>query len=86
LDEIAARFHHRLVWIHPFPNGNGRVSRTISDLVLVSQGAQPFPWGGQSIDLVDAGKVRDRYLKALRWADRGDYRPLLEFVRSGEKS
>jgi len=83
LDEIAARFHHRLVWLHPFPNGNGRISRTMSDKLLVSHGAEPFPRGGQSIDLVDAGKVRDRYLKALRSADRGDYRALLEFVRSG---
>ncbi|WP_237022512.1 mobile mystery protein B [Herbaspirillum frisingense] len=24
VDEIAARFHHQLVSIHPFPNGNGR--------------------------------------------------------------
>ena len=83
LDEIPARFHHRLVWIHPFPNGNGRISRTMSDMLLVSHGAELFPWGGQSIDLVDARKVRDRYLKALRSADRGDYRALLEFVRSG---
>ena len=32
--EIAARFHHRLVFIHPFPNGNGRFSRLMTDLLL----------------------------------------------------
>lgn len=82
LDEIAARFHHRLVWIHPFPNGNGRVSRTMTDLLLKSLGADPFSWGGENVDLVGAGEVRERYIKALRVADEGDYQPLLAFVRS----
>lgn len=82
-DEIAARFHHRLVWIHPFPNGNGRVSRTMTDLLLESQGAESFSWGGENIDLVGAGEIRDRYINALRAADEGDYRQLLAFVRSG---
>jgi fido (protein-threonine AMPylation protein) len=82
-DEIATRFHHRLVWIHPFPNGNGRVSRTMTDLLLESQGTEPFSWGGENIDLVGAGEIRDRYINALRAADAGDYRPLIEFVRSG---
>jgi hypothetical protein len=58
----------------------------MTDLSLVSLGAEPFHWGGQNLDLVDAGKVRDRYLKAQRSADRGDYRLLLEFVRSGEQA
>jgi len=40
LDEIAARFSHRLVWIHPYPNGNGRLSRTMADLLVVQQGAR----------------------------------------------
>jgi len=31
-DEIAVRFHHRLVVIHPFPNGNGRHARLMADL------------------------------------------------------
>jgi Fic-DOC domain mobile mystery protein B len=82
LDEIAARFYHRLVWIHPFPNGNGRVSRTMTDLMLKSYEAEPFSWGGENIDLVGTGEVRDRYIRALRAADEGDYRPLLVFVRS----
>jgi hypothetical protein len=44
LDEIAARFSHRLVWIHPFANGNGRLSRTMADVLLVQYGASRFSW------------------------------------------
>ena len=80
LDEIAARYSHRLVAIHPFANGNGRLSRTIADLLLVQQGAQRFSWG--ATDLMAAGDVRERYIAALRAADGRDYGPLLAFVRS----
>lgn len=80
LDEIAARFHHRLASIHPFSNGNGRFSRTMADLLLVREDGKRFTWGGG--DLVAPGPVRDRYLDALRAADKKDYRALLEFVRS----
>lgn len=80
LDEIAARFSHRLVAIHPFANGNGRLSRTYADLLLVQHGAQRFSWGAGS--LIAEGEVRQRYLDALRAADRRDYTQLLDFVRS----
>lgn len=80
LDEIAARFSHRLVAIHPFANGNGRLSRTAADLLLVQQGAIRFSWGASVI--APPGEIRDRYLAALRAADTGDYAPLLAFVRS----
>ena len=80
LDEIAARFSHRLVAVHPFSNGNGRLSRTLADLLLVQHGATRFSWGAG--DLMAASDVRQRYLDALRAADRKDYRPLLAFVRS----
>lgn len=80
LDEIAARFSHRLVAIHPLANGNGRLSRTMADLLLVQHGAQRFSWGAGNL-LAD-GEVRQRYLAALRAADAGDYGPLLAFVRS----
>lgn len=80
LDEIAARFSHRLVSIHPYANGNGRLSRTITDLLLVEQGASRFTWGRG--DLVAEGEVRQRYIDALRAADGKDYAPLLAFVRS----
>lgn len=80
IDEIAARFSHRLVSIHPFANGNGRFSRTMADLLLVQNGAERFSWGAGN--LVDLGDARRRYLDALRAADARDYRPLLAFVRS----
>lgn len=80
LDEIASRFHHRLVYIHPFPNGNGRFARLAADLLLVSLGTKPFTWG--SGNLVAVGEIRAIYVNALREADRNDYQPLIEFVRS----
>lgn len=80
LDEIAARFSHRLVAIHSYANGNGRLSRTAADLLLVQQGAPRFSWGAGN--LVADGDVRQRYLAALRAADAKDYGPLLVFVRS----
>jgi len=83
LDELAARFHHRLVWIHPFPNGNGRFSRTMTDLLLVANDAARFTWGAGN--LISESDTRQRYLDALRAADAKDYGPLLAFVRSGSK-
>jgi Fic-DOC domain mobile mystery protein B len=80
LDEIAARFHHRLVWIHPYPNGNGRHARLAADLFLVSLGSTPFSWG--RVNLVNVGETRSEYIAALRAADNHDIRPLLEFVRT----
>lgn len=79
-DEIAARFHHRLVQIHPYPNGNGRHARLATDLLLRSMGREPFSWGGA--DLVDQGEVRARYITVLQAADKHDLAPLLAFVRS----
>jgi Fic-DOC domain mobile mystery protein B len=78
LGECAVRFHHRLVSIHPFPNGNGRHSRLTADLLMMFAGQAPFSWGGQSIDV--EGETRVRYLEALRAADRGNYKLLLEFA------
>ncbi len=80
VDEIAVRFHHRLVSIHPFPNGNGRHGRLMTDALIRETGAPLFTWGSSSID--DRGAVRDRYIRALHSADAGDYAPLLAFVRS----
>jgi Fic-DOC domain mobile mystery protein B len=82
IDELAARFHHRLVSIHPFPNGNGRFSRTMTDLLLKSKGKEAFTWGGGSLI---AGEIRKRYISALRAADANDLDPLFAFVRSAEK-
>jgi len=80
-DEIALRFHHRLVAIHPFANGNGRHARMISDLILEKKlGAIRFSWGGEEI--AEANDCRQQYILALQAADRGEYEPLLAFVRS----
>lgn len=80
LDEIAFRFHHRLVSIHPFPNGNGRHARLITDLLLVQTGQTRFTWGKQKLET--EGPMRTRYINALRMADKHDYSELKEFVRS----
>ncbi len=80
-DEIAIRFHHRLVKIHCFPNGNGRHARLVTDTLLTDiLGKRPFTWGKGNLSL--EGNVRDRYINTLRSADNIDYEPLKEFVRS----
>jgi Fic-DOC domain mobile mystery protein B len=79
-DDIAARFHHRLVWIHPFPNGNGRLSRMAADRLIVQLGGQRFSWGRGN--LIAINDLRRRYVAALRAADGQVIAPLLEFVRS----
>lgn len=76
--EICARFHHRLVRIHPYANGNGRFARLLTDLLLERHGAQPFAWG--NVDLVTAGDARDQYIAALRAADAQDYGQLFRFL------
>lgn len=80
IDEIAVRFHHRLVSIHPFPNGNGRHARLMADLLIEKLGGQPFSWGGGG--LADVGELRASYVSALRAADNHDIRPLMAFARS----
>lgn len=79
-DEIAVRFHHRLVQIHPFPNGNGRHSRLMADLLVMQLGRERFTWGRTSLH--DAGDVRRRYISALEAADNHDIAPLVDFARS----
>ena len=79
-NELAIRFHHRLVWIHPFANGNGRHARLMADVIVRKQGRPVFTWGGA--DIVRAGDFRRSYIDALRAADKNDIRPLLAFARS----
>ncbi|PKQ15167.1 MAG: cell filamentation protein Fic [Actinobacteria bacterium HGW-Actinobacteria-7] len=79
-DELAVRFHHRLVVIHPFPNGNGRHARLAADLLVAELGEPSFTWGAK--DLGASGAVRRAYLDALRHADREqNFVPLVEFAR-----
>jgi Fic-DOC domain mobile mystery protein B len=80
LDEQAARLYHRLTWIHPFPNGNGRTSRAMANLFLVSNGSEAFSWGG-NLEL-GPHEIRARHLHAVRAADGHDLAPLLAFVRT----
>lgn len=79
-DEIALRFHHRLTQIHPFPNGNGRFSRTAADLLITRLGGERFSWG--RVNLVNASTTRREYIDTLRAADDHIQEPLLAFARS----
>lgn len=80
-DEIAIRFKHRIVSIHCFPNGNGRHSRLMADVISEKIFKLPFfSWGAG--DLVHQGGIRVKYLQAVRQADQGNFEPLLTFARS----
>ncbi len=77
--ELAIRLHHRLVFIHPFANGNGRHARLVADLLLIKHfKLERLPWGNR--DLVSSGEVRNRYLESLRAADRGSFDALIDFA------
>ena len=77
--EIAVRLHHRLVKVHPFPNGNGRHTRMFADVYLYNRGQTPFEWGGRA-NLASATELRRVYLDALQQADNLNYAPLLNFA------
>ncbi len=80
-DEIAIRFKHRVVSIHCFPNGNGRHSRLMADIIIEKIFKQPvFTWGAGSLS--KPGDTRADYLKAVKAADKVDYSLLLAFARS----
>lgn len=81
LDEIATRLHHRLVLIHPFPNGNGRHARLFTHVFLRSQGAETFSWGRRA-NLTEQSETRSDYVRALQATDGKAIEPLLAFVRS----
>ena len=80
-DELAVRFHHGLVVIHPFANGNGRWSRLAADILIMQQGGARFSWGSGA-DLRRTGEDRDRYIAALKAADNHDFGLLTAFARS----
>jgi len=83
-DEIGARFHHRLVEIHVFANGNGRHARITTDLLLEKSGFPPFSWGANHgpLPLDEDGVTRTEYIEALREADQKKFARLVRFVRS----
>lgn len=79
-EEIVIRFSHRLVKIHLFPNGNGRHSRLIADIMISKIFSKPvFSWGNS--DLSKKNPIRKEYLDAIRKADNEDYNPLIEFAK-----
>jgi Fic-DOC domain mobile mystery protein B len=81
-DEIAIRFHHRLVWIQAFPNGNGRHARLLADAIAVKHGSEEFTWGAKRWKNI--GRAREEYIRCLRAADANndDIRRLVNFARS----
>jgi len=78
--ELAVRLHHRLVVIHPFPNGNGRWARLVADLVLEKLTEKQLTWG--STRRLPSEEIRAAYIGALRQADAHDFQPLISFVDS----
>ena len=74
----AVEFHHRLVSIHPFPNGNGRHARLAADLFLEFNDQRPLLWGRS--ELVENSTVRSEYIRVLKLADAGDLKPLVAFA------
>lgn len=82
IDEIAVRYHHRLVQIHPFPNGNGRHARLLADVIVAKRGRERFTWGQR--ELIETGAARAEYLRCLKMADANndDIQGLLNFARS----
>lgn len=79
-EEIAIRFKHEIVSIHVFPNGNGRHSRLMADIIMKHIFKKPiFSWGHKG--LIHQSKARDEYIKALREADKGNITNLIKFSR-----
>ncbi len=77
-NEIAIRFKHQLVSIHLYPNGNGRHSRLMGDILIEALNQQVFTWGSQ---IIDQSESRQKYIEALRAADEGEYTALIQFSR-----
>lgn len=80
LIELAVRFHHRLVWIHPFPNGNGRHARLAADLFVKFKKGSELTWGRENLSI--DSETRKKYIHALRCADNHDFEPLIDFATS----
>lgn len=69
--ELAAIFHHKLVHIHPFFDGNGRTARLAMNIFLLQAG---FPLA------IVLKNDRKKYYRMLSMADKGNYEPLVRFV------
>lgn len=73
-----ATVHGELLLIHPFRDGNGRVSRWLNDLLLIQRGYPPMAYG-----LAGSGSKERRraYLSGVRRAYVCEYEPLVDFFR-----
>jgi Fic-DOC domain mobile mystery protein B len=78
-DEISAEMHHRLVTIHPFPNGNGRTTRIYTEYVQKRNNQEVTSWNAALAH--QPKRRRESYIKALRDADKGDFTLLIEFMK-----
>ncbi len=79
--EIAIRFKHRIVSIHCFPNGNGRHSRMMADIIIESIfGEEIFSW--HQSNMIKANETRKEYIDALKKADNGNVDPLIKFAKN----
>jgi Fic-DOC domain mobile mystery protein B len=83
--DIAARFHHKVVWIHPFANGNGRFSRILTDILLKKHNQTSLTWGRNTFskdDFSSESALRAEYILSLREADNKNFKKLVHFIRS----
>ena len=79
-EEIAIRFKHQIVSIHCFPNGNGRHSRMMADIIMESIFEEEiFTWHQST--MVRADEIREEYINSLKEADNGNISPLIEFAK-----
>ncbi len=69
--ELASILHHKLVYIHPFFDGNGRTSRLAMNIILMQVG---FPL------VIVLKNDRKKYYKTLSSADKGEYADFVNFI------
>ena len=78
--EAAIRFHHRLTFIHPFPNGNGRHARIMTEALLEKvYRVPPIDWA-RGENLQNNSERRKQYIAALKAADHGEFGLLFAFA------
>lgn len=73
----ATWFHHAFTTIHPFQDGNGRVARLLSSLILIKHGLFPFT--------VLREEAKEKYIDALERADAGELQPLVDYFAEVQK-
>jgi cell filamentation protein len=66
--------HHRFLWIHPFDDYNGRIARLLNNVILLNQNLPPMELK------IETSKARQKYVRALKHADQGDYRGLKQLI------